>query len=418
MKNLNARSKNIIYIAAIIILMYWASQNISKGFEILGNILGVMAPVISGGAIAFIVYLPMQQYMKLLKKLGIKKKGAIEAGSYALSVVSLLAVFILLLQIIIPELTHTFTVLSDNVPKAYENVRNWVIENQEKFPQLKEWITNIEINWGDLFQNMASFITGGVAGVFDTTFNVVTVVIGGLYNTLMAIIISIYLLLNREKLASQVTRTFKAYMPEKMFNFVMKLGRLNSDAFSKYIIGKGMDALTIGLMTFVGMTIFQFPYAAMIAVIVGVTAMIPIIGGYIGVAVGALLILLGNPVQALWFVVFMLILQTFEGNVIYPRIMGSSVGLPAVWIIIAITVGGGMFGFIGMLVAVPVMSVIYDLVEEAVSNRLSAKEENKNDGDTSIKNELHSGGSLNAAEAVVGKGGNYVKRKTYKNKRN
>lgn len=418
MRNLNARSKNIIYIAAIIILMYWISQNISKGFEIMGNILGVMAPVIGGGAIAFIVYLPMQQYIKLLKKVGVKKKGVIEAGAYALSVISLLAVFILLLQIIIPELTHTFTVLSDNVPVAYENVRNWVIENQEKFPQLKEWITGIEIDWGDLFKNAASFITGGVAGVFDTTFSVVTVVIGGLYNTLMAIIISIYLLLNREKLASQVTRTFKAYMPEKMFNFVMKLGRLNSDAFSKYIIGKGLDALTIGMMTFVGMTIFQFPYAAMIAVIVGVTAMIPIIGGYIGVALGALLILLSSPVQALWFVIFMLILQTFEGNVIYPKIMGNSVGLPAVWIIIAITVGGGMFGFIGMLVAVPVMSVIYDLVEEAVNNRLEAKEKNTLAGDVGIKNELHSDGGRAAAETVVGKGGNDVKRKTYKNRRN
>ena len=146
--------------------------------------------------------------------------------------------------------------------------------------------------------------------------------------------------------------------------------------------------------------------------------MIPIIGGYIGVAVGALLILLGNPVQALWFVVFMLILQTFEGNVIYPKIMGNSVGLPAVWIIIAITVGGGMFGFIGMLVAVPVMSVIYDLIEEAVNNRLEEKENTTLAGDVSIKNELHKDSGMAAGETVVGKGGNDVKRKTYKNRRN
>lgn len=370
MKSLNAKSKNIIYIAAIIIIMYWISQNISSGIEVLGSILSVMAPVIGGGVIAFIVYLPMQQYIKLLKKCGIKKKNLIEGFSYFLAVISLVAVVALLLVIIIPELGHTFNMLSESVPNAYAKAEAWVIEH---FPDMKDWVTSLEIDWGGIFQNAAAFITGGVADVFGTTFNVVSVVIGGLYNSLMAIIISIYLLFNRERLGSQISRTFKAYIPAKAYEFIMKVGRLSNDAFSKYIIGKGIDAFVIGSMTFAGMAILQFPYAAMISVIVGVTAMIPIIGGYIGIAVGALLILLTSPIQALWFVVFMIVLQTFEGNVIYPKIMGSSVGLPAVWIIIAITVGGGMFGFIGMLVAVPVMSVIYDLIEESVNNRLAAK---------------------------------------------
>lgn len=371
MKNLNAKSKNIIYIAAIIIFMYWISQNVSQGVEFIGNIISVMAPVIGGGAIAFIVYLPMQSYIKLLKKTGLKNKGLIEGLSYVLSLFSIIGLIALLIIIIIPEITHTYDMLSVSVPEAYDKVETWAIE---KFPEMKDWITGLEIDWSGIFEKAASFVSGGVAGVFGTTFNVVSVVIGGLYNTLMAVIISIYLLFNRERLGSQISRTFKAFMPAKGYNYLMKVVRLSNNAFSKYIIGKGLDALIIGAMTFAGMMILQFPYAAMISVIVGVTAMIPIIGGYIGIAVGALLILLTSPVQALWFVVFMIILQTFEGNLIYPKLMGTSVGLPAVWIIIAITVGGGMFGFIGMLVAVPVMSVIYDLVEEAVNNRLAAKE--------------------------------------------
>ncbi len=373
MKIFNEKSKNIIYIAAVIIIMFWVSQNISAGIALLGNILSVLTPVIIGGGIAFIIWLPMEVYIRLFKKIGIKKKGIIEIGSFVLSLASVVALIALLLQIVIPELMNTFGMLTETVPKTYDKIEKWVVDNQDKFPQLKEWVTGIDIDWGGLFENLLSFVTGGVAGVFDTTFSVVSLLIGGIYNMLMAFIIAIYLLLNRRRLARQVTKTFMAYLPRKVFKRIMKVGHLCKEAFSKYIMGKCLDALVIGTMTFCGMSIFGFPYAAMISVIIGVTAMIPIIGGYIGIGIGALLIVLINPVQALWFVVFMAILQTFEGNVIYPKIMGNSVGLPAMWIIIAITVGGGMFGFLGMLLAVPVMSVIYELVKESVNNRLSSR---------------------------------------------
>lgn len=373
MKFFNEKNKNIIYLAAVIILLFCISQNISQGFALIGTVLNVLTPVIAGGAIAFLIWLPMEAYIKLLRKTGIKKNSVIEVLSFLLSVVSLLALIILLLQIVIPELVRTFGMLTEQIPKKFENIQSWVVENQDRFPQLKEWIMGIDINWSSMFENILSFVTGGVAGVFDTTFSFVSVLIGGIYNTLMAFIIAIYLLLNRKKLSYQATKVFKAYFPEKAFNSIMKFGNLCDEAFSKYIMGKCVDALVIGVMTFIGMSIFSFPYAAMISVIVGVSAMLPIIGGYIGIGIGALLILLINPMKALWFVIFMAILQTFEGNVIYPKIMGNSVGLPAMWIIIAITVGGGMFGFMGMLLAVPAMSVIYEIVKESVNRRLSKK---------------------------------------------
>lgn len=373
MKFFNEKNKNIIYLAAVFILLFCISQNISQGFALIGTVLNVLTPVIAGGAIAFLIWLPMEAYIKLLRKTGIKKNSVIEVLSFLLSVVSLLALIILLLQIVIPELVRTFGMLTEQIPKKFENIQSWVVENQDRFPQLKEWIMGIDINWSSMFENILSFVTGGVAGVFDTTFSFVSVLIGGIYNTLMAFIIAIYLLLNRKKLSYQATKVFKAYFPEKAFNSIMKFGNLCDEAFSKYIMGKCVDALVIGVMTFIGMSIFSFPYAAMISVIVGVSAMLPIIGGYIGIGIGALLILLINPMKALWFVIFMAILQTFEGNVIYPKIMGNSVGLPAMWIIIAITVGGGMFGFMGMLLAVPAMSVIYEIVKESVNRRLSKK---------------------------------------------
>ncbi len=372
MKGLNEDGKRIVKIAAIIIFMFWMSNNVGVVLGVINNVLGVMTPVIIGGVIAFVVCIPMRPCRRLLNKLKVSEKY-IDVIAFAMSFLCIAFAIIMLLILVIPELENAFEVITEEVPRTYDKIEGWVIDNREKFPALSDMINSIEIDWNSLFDKLTSFITGGVAGVFDTTFNVVAVVIGGIYNLLMSLIVAVYMVFNRARLGKQAKKLLLAYFPEKIYNKCIKIGNLSMETFSQFIVGKGIDAITMGLMCFIGMMIFNFPYAAMISVFVGVSAMIPIIGAYIGTAVGALLILFVSPVQALWFVVYMVVLQLFEGNVIYPKIMGSTVGLPALWTIIAITLGGGMFGFVGMLIAVPVVSVIYALVKESVEARLSSK---------------------------------------------
>ena len=209
--------------------------------------------------------------------------------------------------------------------------------------------------------------------MLSSTVSVASSVIGGVVNFILAFTFSIYVVHQKERLGSQAKRLLYAYLPEARSDRIIEILSLSHKTFSNFITGQFTEAIILGALCFVGMSIFRFPYALMISVLVGFTALIPIVGAFIGTIVGALLIVTVSPIQALWFILFILVLQQIEGNLIYPRVVGTSVGLPGIWVLVAVTAGGSLYGIVGMLFSVPVSSVLYCLLRETVRRRVKER---------------------------------------------
>ena len=228
---------------------------------------------------------------------------------------------------------------------------------------------NIELDWNKI----TSFIQNGATNVISSTFNAAASVVNGTINFFLGLIFAFYLLSQKEKLMVQTKRFLYAFFPEKKMDSILRVGSLANKTFSNFISGQCTEAVILGVLCFIGMSVFRFPYALMISVLVGFMSLIPIFGAFIGVAIGAFLILMVSPLKALWFVVFFIVLQQVEGNLIYPRVVGNSIGLPAIWVLVAVIVGGSAMGILGMILFIPLCSVLYALLREAVPKKLSEK---------------------------------------------
>ena len=224
-----------------------------------------------------------------------------------------------------------------------------------------------------LYTAVLNFLTSYGQTLMDTTIGVTTSIFSAAVNFVLALVFSLYVLAQKETLSRQVTKTMRALLPEKKAAWLMDLAALTNKTFSNFITGQLTEAVILGSLCFVGMVLFKMPYASVVSVLIGFTALIPIFGAFIGIIIGAFLILLISPVKAFWFVIFILVLQQIEGNLIYPRVVGKSVGLPGIWVLAAVTVGGNAFGLVGMLLSVPVCSVLYALLRQLVHGRLEKK---------------------------------------------
>ena len=209
--------------------------------------------------------------------------------------------------------------------------------------------------------------------MLTSTFSVASGIISGLVNVVIAFIFALYILAQKEKLENQGKRIIAAFLPEKVAGKMLEVCSLLYKSFSSFITGQCMEAVILGMMFVIAMSIFQMPYAFMVGVLIAFTALIPIVGAFIGCGVGAFLILIDNPIQALWFIILFLVLQQIEGNLIYPRVVGNSVGLPSIWVLMAVSLGGSLFGVSGMLFFIPLMSAGYVLLRESVNSRNAAK---------------------------------------------
>ena len=252
----------------------------------------------------------------------------------------------------------------------------------EEFFSSQDWseaiLTPLEaasqVDWSALVEKTLTFLSGGIGSLLGSTFSVASLVIGQAFNWLIAIVFACYLLTGKEKLSSQGRRVLRAYLPEKWNRRVLELLGLTSRTFASFITGQCLEALILGCLFFLAMTIGRFPYALVISVLIGFTALIPYVGAFLGCAVGILMIFTVSPVKSLVFLILFNVLQQIEGNVIYPKVVGKSVGLPATWVLVAITVGGSLMGIVGMLIFIPLVSVGYTLLRRDVSRRLDKKE--------------------------------------------
>lgn len=375
--------RGLILFVAVIILLIMYSGSVFEGLKLLLNI---VTPFVAGGAIAFVLNIPLRAIEnKLFKRWqGKSAKRLKRPVSMLLSIIFVLAIIAFVIVTVVPKLRETVVLLGYQIPafakEAMAQLEGWAASSPVLLEKLQE-LEDVKIDWNALLNSLGGFLTTGMGSVLSSAVFVASSIIGGIVNTFVAIVFAIYILAQKEKLASQGHRILSAFLPEKVCTRTeMVLARLSRN-FSSFISGQCTEAVILGCMFVVTMSIFQFPYALLIGVLIAFMALIPIVGAFVGCFVGAFLILMNDPIQAVWFVVLFLVLQQIEGNLIYPHVVGGSVGLPSLWVLVAVSVGGSLFGIMGMLCFIPLFSTAYGLLRDSVNERNARKQQASPEGD-------------------------------------
>ena len=379
-------TKKIIFIIAMTLLMLWAVINSETVFEFAQYLLWLINPLIVGVAVAFILNVCVRSIEKRLFKWLDRQHGKIWTKirrpiSILLSLGIVTGIFVIVVTMIVPEVRNAAEMLIDEFPDYWNNLQKLLDDVTEQLGVEAIILPSLEFN-EELFEEAVNlfFKTDLSSNVFDkaldmttSVLNVTVSVIGVVFNTIMGFVFAIYMLLRKESLARQAKQIIYAFFPKKVADEMLYIGRLSNNMFSRFITGQCTEAVIIGLLCLAGMSIMKMPYAPMISVLVGFTALIPVFGAFIGTAIGAFLILMISPVKAFWFVIFIIVLQQVEGNLIYPKVVGSSIGLPALWVMLAVLVGGSAGGILGMLISVPISAVLYCLIGRIAKSRLKEK---------------------------------------------
>lgn len=362
--------KRIMLIITFTVLIIWAVYNHKVLFGYIGDLYSLVSPFVVGLCIAFVVNVLMRPLERLWMKLLSNRKGSWVKKlkrpiCLILSILIVIGIILAVVFIILPELTESIASLVGMVPTYIDELEDWwlvLVERMEKY--------NVPLPEFDFDTNkIMDFVKDSGSKVLDTTLSATTSIVSAAINFVLALAFSIYVLAQKETLSRQCKKALRCIMkPEKLEKMLEMLDLINR-TFTNFVTGQLTEAVIIGILCFIGMSIFGMPYAPAISVLVGFTALIPVFGAFIGTAIGAFLILLVRPIQALWFVVFIIVLQQFEGNLIYPKVVGKSVNLPGIWVLAAVTVGGNAMGVVGMLISVPLCSVLYVILRNAVNGR-------------------------------------------------
>ena len=355
------------------ILLYCALQNTAAVKGGISTVMSYLNPFIVGGAIAFIINVPMRFIERHLFPKAKKLDKLRRPLALILALLAIAAIIVLVCIIVIPQIADTVSTLTVNIPQYMDNAKAYVNKTLEKYPELQEEFQSYtgKINW----QNVITSVTGWVSNGVVSTINVAGSAISGIVSAVVGFVFAIYILLQKERLGRQVRMIAYSLLPEKAADKFFKISNMTSDTFSKFLSGQCLEACILGSMFAIVLAVFRMPYVALISVLIAFTALIPIVGAFIGCVIGAFLIFMISPVKAVWFVVIFLVLQQIEGNFIYPKVVGSSVGLPAIWVLAVVTVGGKLMGVIGMLVMIPLSSVLYAIFREFIYNKLKTKTE-------------------------------------------
>ena len=369
--------KKILFIVAVSIVLFIVLQRIDAVLAFIGGLLGLVTPLLIGFGIAFVMNTLLNFWEKRIFKRWEKDVGLLgkikRPICLLLTILAIALIAFFVLFAVIPELINTLRMLSDRLPGFLEDIRIWLLGMIEYYNVDFSSLSALNVNWSEIGSFLFDFFQNGAPNIVTGTVTAATAVVVGIVNFFLGFVFALYILSQKEKLARGICRTMYAYLPESVASSTLSVARLANRIFSGFIGGQFLEAVILGSLCFIGMSIFGFPYAPMISVLVGCLALIPIFGAFIAVAIGAYLILLVNPMQALWFLIFFLILQQIEGNLIYPRVVGNSVGLPTLWVLFSVLVGGGLFGILGILLGVPTCSVIYTLLKQSVTARLKEK---------------------------------------------
>ena len=367
--------KRILLIITFTVLLIWAIYNHKLLFKYIGELYSLISPFVIGLCIAYVVNVIMRPIERLWMKLLSKCKGKwVEKMKrpicLLLSILLDIGIILAVIFIIMPELSDSVSSLVSMVPSYVSEVESWWEALALRLDKYGVELPQFSFDTDKFIQILKD---GGTA-VLNTTLSATTSIVTAVINIVLALAFSIYVLAQKETLKRQSKKVLAKLMkPEKMQKLLDMLDLINR-TFTNFITGQLTEAVIIGVLCFIGMSIFRMPYAPAISVLVGFTALIPVFGAFIGTAIGAFLILLVKPIQAVWFVVFIIVLQQFEGNLIYPKVVGKSVGLPGIWVLVAVTIGGNAMGVVGMLISVPLCSVLYVVARNAVNGKPLAGE--------------------------------------------
>ena len=361
-------------VCASLFLLYLCVYYWAKVSRFLSAFLGALSPLLLGLVIAYVLNILMSWYErhyfpKQQKKPWVQKSRT--AVCLLAAIITLIAIVALIVGLVVPELVSCVKLLLSEVEPALEKLleSKWVAQLVPA-----DILQKLDaIDWSDVIDKGIKMVASGLSSAASALFSTVSSVISSVVNIFLSIIFAVYLLIDRDRLKGQGRRLLDCYLPRRFNQSVTHVLQVTNDCFHRFIVGQCLEAVILGGLCIAGMTVFGFPYAMMIGTLIGFTALIPIAGAYIGAAVGAVMILTVSPVKALLFLVFIIVLQQLEGNLIYPKVVGNSIGLPALWVLAAITVGGSLMGITGMLLGVPIAAAMYRLLKENVTYREKQK---------------------------------------------
>lgn len=361
-------------IICIALFGYLIVDNVEVVRNIIEKIISIISPFVIGAAIAFILNLPMGFFETKLSSFKTKKgkklgKSFIRTVSLILAILVIALILTLIVNLIVPEIINIITLLIDKLPYYGAELKNIAATITQDFPEVNEFIKNIDINNKELQEQVKNLATN----FLSTSVSFVGNIINSVVNAVVSIVFAAYILTSKDKLKSQAKKILYAYNDKEKAEKIIEFGRTTRNIFRRFISGQCLEATILGSLSIIGMLILQVPYAVPIGVLIGVTALIPIVGAFIGIIIGAILILSVEPVKVITFIIYILILQQIEGNLIYPKVVGNSVGLPGIWVLVSVAIGGDLFGIIGMLLGLPTASVLYNLFKNNVYKKLDEK---------------------------------------------
>lgn len=366
---IDSKEKQLLKVILIAILFYFALLRIDLIFNTFNNSIKLLKPFIYGGVMAFIVNVPMNKIEKMLKKLKIKK--GLRLIAYLITVTLIVGFISGFLFIIIPQIVETLFTLIEHLQAFYNTLPQLKADSSSIMATLEEYFAILNIDIEAAFRSFITMLKDFSIGILGKSSAVITGIVDGFTTFLFSCIFSVYLVMGKEKNKKALSELLNAVLPKRISDRIFHIASITYKAFASFISGQCFEAIILGTMFVITMTMFGLPYALLIGVTIAVTALIPIFGAFIGCIVGVVFIAIESPVQAFWFVVLFIVLQQIEGNVVYPQVVGNSIGLPSILVFVSVTIGGKLMGITGMVLFIPMASVIYTLLKEFVEYKKS-----------------------------------------------
>lgn len=364
------------------LVLFFLLYHFPSVLTVLGTVLMVLSPFLLGFCFAFVINVLLRPIERLWDRIGKKKTGKIRNRMkrpicLVISALLMSGVIFIIFFMVVPELKNTIENIIEMFPQYMEQLESSWTQFANSLAQRGIMLPEITIDMDEFVKAISDFLSREGETFFNKTLDITTSIFTWIFNIVLGMVFAFYLLYQKENLSRQFKRLLEAFVPHKKLCWLSELAELSNRTFTNFITGQLTEAVIIGALCFIGMCIFSMPYAPVISVLVAFTALIPVFGAFFGTAVGAFLIFMVDPLKALWFIVFIIVLQQLEGDIIYPKVVGKSVGLPGIWVLTAVTIGGSLFGILGMLLSVPVCSVLYSLCRQLVAERIRQKRTDK-----------------------------------------
>ena len=368
--------RGLIVFTALITACLWKYDVVVKA---LAFVFHIILPFVLGGAIAFVLNVPMNFVQRNLfneDKIKGKKRMQKLARPVSMLIVifGVIGIVGIVMFVLIPQLGTTFANLGASIQEFIPKVQEWAEDIFHNNQEIMEWVESLEFDWNKIMETGINFFKNGAGSVLDSTITAAMSIVSGITTFFIAFVFAIYILLQKEKLSLQAKKVLFAFVRRGRAEAALEVLSLTYNTFSSFLTGQCVEAVILGSMFVVAMAVLRLPYALLIGIVIAFTALIPVFGAFVGCAVGVFMIFIEDPFKAMIFIVLFLVLQQVEGNLIYPHVVGNSVGLPSIWVLAAVSVGGSLMGVVGMLIFIPIVSVVYALFREVVYLKLKQRE--------------------------------------------